>query len=170
LLLVASLHSTWSQLREVDFPSFSEYEIEASSAEFDKDNSSTTAIQENSSSEESFSACLLIRDDNHWLIEWLAFHYHVLPLRDLIVVVDPRSKTSPSRIFQRWEGYINIELRNATQLDQDSSKALPVSLHNSEGAKPGRDEHRRRQVYFYQECMKTFSERRKNWVMLTDSD
>jgi hypothetical protein len=169
LLFTASLQSIVSQLREVDFHSLSgEYDIEASFAEFKNDNSS---IQDNSSSsEESFSACLLIRDDNHWLIEWLAFHYHVLPLRDLIVVIDPHSKTSPRRIFQRWEGYINTEFWNATQLDKDSSEALPDSVHNSGGGAPLRDEHRRRQVYFYQECMKTFQRRSKNWVMLTDSD
>jgi len=56
-----------------------------------------------------FSACLVLKDDNHWLIEWLAYHYHVLPLRDLIVVKDPTSKTSPDKIFQRWKGRINIE-------------------------------------------------------------
>jgi hypothetical protein len=26
----------------------------------------------------SFAACLLFMDDNHFLIEWLAYHYHVL--------------------------------------------------------------------------------------------
>ena len=38
---------------------------------------------------EGFSSCLLIMDDNHYLIEWLAYHYHVLPLRRLIVATDP---------------------------------------------------------------------------------
>ena len=41
-------------------------------------------------------------DDNHRLMEWMAYHYHVLPLRYMIVVVDPRSKTSPSSIFNEW--------------------------------------------------------------------
>lgn len=41
------------------------------------------------------AACLLIMDDNHFLIEWLAFHYYVLRLRYLIVAVDPRSTTTP---------------------------------------------------------------------------
>jgi hypothetical protein len=27
---------------------------------------------------ESFAACLVLMDDNHFLIEWLAYHYHVL--------------------------------------------------------------------------------------------
>ena len=60
------------------------------------------------------SACLVLKDDNHWLIEWLGYHYHVLPLRELIVVKDPTSKTSPDTIFQRWKGRIDIETWNET--------------------------------------------------------
>ncbi|GFH48609.1 hypothetical protein CTEN210_05085 [Chaetoceros tenuissimus] len=49
-------------------------------------------------------------DDNHRLIEWLAYHHFALPLRRLIVMVDPRSKTSPLPILQRWEKYMTIDL------------------------------------------------------------
>ena len=45
---------------------------------------------------EGTAACLLIMDSNHLLIEWLAYHYHVLRLRHLIVAVDPRSTTTPT--------------------------------------------------------------------------
>ena len=58
--------------------------------------------------EESFSACLLVMDDNAHLIEWLAYHYTLLPLRRLILGVDPRSKTRPTEILQRWRGRIDI--------------------------------------------------------------
>jgi hypothetical protein len=64
----------------------------------------------------SISACLLTMDDNHFLIEWLAYHYHVLPLRDLIVAVDPRAKTSPQEVFDRWKGLINITVWNDTHI------------------------------------------------------
>jgi hypothetical protein len=50
----------------------------------------------------SFLSPELSMDDNHRLMEWMAYHYHVLPLRYMIVVVDPRSKTSPSSIFNEW--------------------------------------------------------------------
>ena len=56
------------------------------------------------------SACLLIMDSNHLLIEWLAYHYHVLRLRHLIVAVDPRSTTTPAYILQRWVKRINIQI------------------------------------------------------------
>jgi hypothetical protein len=55
--------------------------------------------------DEAFSACMLIMDDNHRLTEWLAYHYHVLPLDYLVVAVDPNSKTSPSAILDQWRGY-----------------------------------------------------------------
>ena len=49
------------------------------------------------------SACLLIKDDNEILNEWIAYHYHVLNMRHLLVAVDPSSLESPSRLLQRWE-------------------------------------------------------------------
>ena len=57
-----------------------------------------------------FSACLMIKDDNHYLVEWLAYHYHFLPLRRLIVGIDPTSTTSPHCILNRYHsrGLINI--------------------------------------------------------------
>ena len=50
---------------------------------------------------ESFSACLLIMDDNHRLSEWIGYHYFAMSLRYLVVAVDPHSKTTPSRILNR---------------------------------------------------------------------
>jgi hypothetical protein len=63
---------------------------------------------------ESFAACLLIMDDNHFLVEWLAYHYQFMPLRRLIVAVDPKSKTSPADILNRYSsrGLINISIWN----------------------------------------------------------
>jgi hypothetical protein len=49
-----------------------------------------------------FSACLLIKDDNQILPEWIAYHYTVLPLRHLIVAVDPFSLTSPTPILDKF--------------------------------------------------------------------
>ena len=59
----------------------------------------TTTNPKGSSSYNSFSACMLIKDDNDLLNEWLAYHYHVLNLRYLVVAVDPSSATSPTPIF-----------------------------------------------------------------------
>ena len=56
------------------------------------------------------SACLLVRDDNDIMNEWLAYHYHVLKLRRLIVAVDPHSETSPAGVLNKWKEYMDIDL------------------------------------------------------------
>jgi hypothetical protein len=68
--------------------------------------------------EDGFSACLLISEDNHYLIEWLAYHYWFLPLRRLIVAVDPASRTSPHAILNRYasRGLMEITLWNDTDV------------------------------------------------------
>lgn len=58
------------------------------------------------------AACLLVMDDNHRLIEWLAYHYHTLPLRYLVIAVDPRSQTQPDKILQRWNATTNKNNKN----------------------------------------------------------
>jgi len=45
-----------------------------------------------------FSACLIIKDDNIILPEWMAYHYTILPLRRLIVGVDVMSYTGKSAL------------------------------------------------------------------------
>ena len=50
----------------------------------------------------SFSACLKLKDVNSLLPEWLAYHYTVLPLRRLIVAVDPMSHTDPAPILNSY--------------------------------------------------------------------
>ena len=56
------------------------------------------------------AACLLVNDENPRLPEWLAYHYHVLPLRHLTVAVDPASRSSPAEILERWKGLINVKI------------------------------------------------------------
>lgn len=54
-----------------------------------------------------FSACLLIKDDNEILNEWIAYHYHTVHLRQLIVAVDPTSSESPTLILNKWRNITN---------------------------------------------------------------
>jgi hypothetical protein len=64
-----------------------------------------------------FSFCLLIKDDNEILNEWIAYHYHTINLRHLIVAVDPLSSTSPSSIFEEWRQVFRLQVTEWT--DQD---------------------------------------------------
>lgn len=123
--------------------------------------------------EESFSACLLIMDDNHWLSEWLAYHYFVLPLRHVILVRDPRSQTSPYEILERWKGRITFEEMTDEQF---IPSRLRKRLNTTEAVKLGNSHnplvllHRYRQQFFVMSCLKRLKQLGKTWVLLTDSD
>ncbi|KAG7359030.1 hypothetical protein IV203_015619 [Nitzschia inconspicua] len=108
-----------------------------------------------------FSACMVTMDDNHFWKEFLAYHYTFLNLRRLIVAVDPRSKTSPSRIFKQWEGLINI-----TQwADED------FIFDCEEYEDDLTDVHRCRQRRLYQMCSEALKkEKTTTWVAYIDVD
>jgi hypothetical protein len=81
---------------------------------------------------QTMNACLFIMDDTIRLLEWLAYHYTVLPLGHLVVAIDPRSKRIEqiNRILDMWRDYITIEaFYNDTfmaSLDQYEGWSRPV--------------------------------------------
>jgi len=136
---------------------------------------------------EVFSACMLIKDDNTILSEWLAYHYVALPLRNLVVAVDPHSKTSPEKILRRWgngsnfdhagasdKSYtkMNIELWGDTDIYPDRTPEQIKELQNIRGL--GADEivrrHIDRQMQMMSQCMKYHKKAGRTWVILADSD
>ena len=108
--------------------------------------------------EASFSACVLALDENARLIEWLAFHYQILPLRRLIVAIDPRSRLRPSSILQRWAGMMNI-----TEWSDADYGFTP-------GNRPLIGRHRSRQAMFFRRCMLSLKAEHRTWVALVDAD
>ena len=121
-----------------------------------------------------FSACLKIKDDNHWLVEWLAYHYHVLPLRNLIVFKDPNPQTSPDAILERWRPHLNyLQVWDSTDdVMVWNSSTMPKisSVTNNTDV----NLHRQRQNFFYSQCLSHLKEQqaqtKATWVMLTDTD
>ena len=113
---------------------------------------------------EGISACLIIMDDNHFLIEWLAYHFYYLPLRRLIVAVDPHSKTSPQRILNRYHslGLINVTIWG----DEDFFPASRKKAYGTNQAKL----HVIRQDYFILECLKALYRENRTWVTHIDTD
>jgi hypothetical protein len=67
--------------------------------------------------QDSFSACLLVKDDNDILNEWIAYHYHTIQLRTLIIATDPSSTTSPSSILQKWNTSTDLNIQEWTDHD-----------------------------------------------------
>jgi hypothetical protein len=110
-------------------------------------------------------------DDNPRLAEWLAYHYHVLPLRYLIVATDPRSQTNATFLFNRWrrQGLVVHEWWDADFWKASpTAPLLPVAADAPLQVK--RDRHRGRQKFFYRTCLATLQAAQRTWVTLHDSD
>lgn len=131
-----------------------------------------------------FSACLLIKDDNEILNEWLAYHYHTTNMRHLVVGIDPTSSESPSKILQKWRLLTDMEvlewtddmympdeflenrrpppeyMQGASDFDKPLSTATMLEISN----------HRYRQRVFLAKCMKSMRQKGRSWVMHIDTD
>ena len=140
----------------------------------------------------SFSACLLVKDANVLLPEWLAYHYTRLPLRRLIVAVDPLSFTDPKQILSQFEtiGMKITTWYNDTEytgLDDGKFKwywERHVNKKFRYGNPPrgctmpyGLDipllhyKHKNRQCAFYSSCLRTLKEEgTRSWTILIDTD
>jgi len=141
----------------------------------------------------SLSACLLLKDDNDILGEYLAYHYHTMNLRHILVAVDPSSETSPSAILQEWQE--RTDLRATLWSDKDympepfleKGYHIPPGLIKTdanaskwhvgfEDAETVRRDtmniqnHRFRQVTFLSACLQHFRKKGHRWVIHTDTD
>jgi hypothetical protein len=118
---------------------------------------------------------MLVMDDNHFLTEWLAYHYHVLPLRRLVLAQDPRSLTSAHAILQRWNntGLMTITVWHDVDYIVDDAERQAAEYwvrakfpESSESLV----QHRARQRLFYYKCMQHLKREGQSWCLLTDSD
>jgi Glycosyl transferase family 2 len=143
--------------------------------------------------ERSVSACLLIKDDNDILPEWIAYHYHSLGLRYLLVAVDPSSVTSPTPILDTWRA--NTDMHIVEWFDEDFMdaeflrKGYHTPMHRIEGdASKSRwhegyedvdkvkadnlqiANHRYRQLTFLSACFRHMREHNRTWTIHVDTD
>jgi hypothetical protein len=130
--------------------------------------------QQQKQDEEGFSACLLVMDDNHYLIEWLAYHYQSLPLTRLIIASDPRSRTSPTKILDR---YRQRGLMDISEWYNDEFMPMDDILERDKRIYAGKNItktlvhwHRHRQQYFNLACMRTLKAENRTWTLLLDTD
>jgi len=115
---------------------------------------------------ESFGACLKLMDDNHWLVEWIAYHWFALPLRHLVLYIDPSSATDPRPILDRWHGYMDFHIWNHTY-KLVTEKFNTFSPLTTKGVK----EHLGPQVMFLEDCTKFYKQMNwTSWVLMTDTD
>lgn len=137
--------------------------------------------KESLSSNATFSACLILKDDNDILPEFLAYHFHSVRLRRLVVAVDPHSETSPRPILERWNNYMNItvwEEKNYMPKEFMESYRTPTKYRLKHNNKWTRNQtetrlvenHFYRQQVFLARCMEFLRQEGSTWVMHIDTD
>lgn len=131
-----------------------------------------------------FSACLLIKDDNAILNEWIAYHYHVLRMRRLIVAVDPLSSESPASILDKWSSLTDLEisqwndtsympdffLANGRPQDEFMQQQSDFDQEMTEQQLLEISNHRYRQRVFFAKCMRDLRARNSSWLIHIDTD
>jgi hypothetical protein len=156
-------------------------------------NNNNAASGQNSQNETdkgTVAACLLVMDDNHFLVEWIAYHYHAVGLRKLVVAIDPKSTTSPLEILGRWKHKIQITVWTSDgdyiDIENGEFEAARNAVQKTfRETTPSLIDHRARQRLFYTHCLRFLkndndndSERRSSqsqsqsalWTMLVDVD
>eukprot|EP00588_Corethron_pennatum_P008722 CAMPEP_0194273572 /NCGR_PEP_ID=MMETSP0169-20130528/6882_1 /TAXON_ID=218684 /ORGANISM="Corethron pennatum, Strain L29A3" /LENGTH=454 /DNA_ID=CAMNT_0039016563 /DNA_START=265 /DNA_END=1632 /DNA_ORIENTATION=+ len=111
------------------------------------------------------SACLLIKDDNDRLTEWMAYHFVTMPLRYLIVGVDPKSKKSPSKILEWWNGQDGLKI-----IQWDDDDYMTEAEKEKGNRKEAGSAHIDRQKIFYRECINAMVDAKRSWTMAIDTD
>lgn len=137
-------------------------------------------LAESLSPDAKFSACLLVRDDNDILSEWIAYHYHTINLRHLIVAVDPLSSDSPGAIMEKWKFMTDLDIREWKDVDYMPADFLTTGRAPDEYMARENDfkkvvmsadsvleisNHRYRQRVFLAGCMKALRASGISWVM-----
>ena len=137
---------------------------------------------------QTLSICLLLKDDNDIIQEWIAYHYHTFTLRHLVVAIDPYSETSPSSLFDLWRSEpFNIQIEEWTDKDympgffmdgkyDEVPSFLPTSNNNSLASKWDKadlvhiNNHRFRQVTFVSSCYQHLKAKGRTWAAHIDTD
>jgi hypothetical protein len=145
---------------------------------------------------DAFSFCLLIKDDNDIMNEWIAYHYYTLKLRTMIVSIDPDSKTTPEPLLQVWHDNFDLHYeiwddskympgwflrgeyekvpRMIKWQDKNASKwyeeGADVSVEQRQQAVLEINKHRYRQAKFLQHCAKYLQDNQFTWVTHIDTD
>ena len=145
-----------------------------------------------SSTKMEFSACLLTKDDNDILNEWIAYHYHVIGLRYMIVAIDAKSSTSPTALLDKWRDFgmtieewkdemfmPDIYFQKAYHLQPRLVKIKKNKHKWLEGIDDPEvhkqyyntiQDHRFRQITFLSECTKKLREKNRSWMVHIDTD
>jgi hypothetical protein len=111
-------------------------------------------------------------DDNHGLVEWLVYHYNVLPLCTLIVAVDPRSCTQPIKLLNRYQTLHDqsMYIKERTNFVFMESELAKKKIQDDAELQIKRDQHRMQQKNFYHACLQKMKTLERSWVTFIDTD
>jgi hypothetical protein len=101
-------------------------------------------------------------------MEWLAYHYTVLPLSHLILGIDPNSKRihKIDIVIKTWAPFVRIEKHTK----ESFSNATTIAWPHQNGRMDTVQEHKRRQLQFVGRCLQAMKEAGRDLVLVTDSD
>lgn len=116
-----------------------------------------------------FSACLIAKDENRNLPEWIAYHYTMVNLRHLVVCGDPFSESSPRKVLNRWKNVKGMKTELWAERTffppTPKTKLLKESRHQEITRL-----HHERQKACYEKCMRHLKKNDRSWTMLIDAD
>lgn len=130
----------------------------------------------------SMSACLLIKDDNDILDEWIAYHYFAVDMRYLLVAMDPHCSTDPRSILNKWQNLTDLQVKVWGEHDYMPAEyfigTVDMSNYVSQAEIEGRpaeevrliQAHRYRQHSFLPSCYRHMKAARRTLVMHIDTD
>jgi hypothetical protein len=131
-----------------------------------------------------FGACLMMKEDNDALYEWLAYHYTVLPLRFLVVGSDLDSRQDPATVLDRWKTVPNFHYgilqadefihRHGNYYDKFNSTTMAADVPEEEALKENKRHHHHalihRQKGFLTVCSELLKSQGVHWTLYIDTD
>ncbi|KAL7574923.1 hypothetical protein ACA910_010750 [Epithemia clementina (nom. ined.)] len=132
-----------------------------------------------------FGACLMFKDDNFLLREWIAYHYTVLPLRYLVLGIDVGNREDPAVVLQPWKdfGFLEFRIMNASEFVDKYLTTAGLAIDANRGrnasvldtANIAHHQFANRQKGFVRKCTQTMKQnelwsRPVTWTTYIDSD
>jgi hypothetical protein len=120
--------------------------------------------------ETGFGACLLTKQDNDLLYEWLAYHVTVLPVKYVVVGSDLGNTEDPALVLERYRsaGLLDYKVLNASDFSERHGDYQKRN-HSDKGEQAGH-ELVHRQNGFITKCIETLKEQRIGWTIFSDTD
>lgn len=117
---------------------------------------------------ESFGACMMMKEDNVLLYEWIAYHYIMMPLRYLVIGSDIGNRQDPRDVLRRWDGTgLRYWVINGTDF---ANRHGEIKARRENDHTAHHHQFLDRQRAFVTTCAEHMKRQNMSWIMYTDSD